>query len=226
MNLATVKDTQCKSGKDFKVRKCIYGNTPEVFTHFYDEETNIVIWQRKLSSEIQNCVREFLNSNPFFQLSMTATPEKVLSNLKSELKQEGSTELSSDIAELVDMFCCLFEIKVIGLRLTALNEAMCPKFHVDRVPGRLVATYQGKATEWLPHEVIDRSKLGAGCNGLPDHESGLYQDMSDIQQLNCGDVSLLKGELWEGNENAGLVHRSPELPAGDYRLLLTLDFIN
>jgi hypothetical protein len=60
---------------------------------------------------------------------------------------------------------------------------------------------------------------------LPDSESGLYQRKSDIQQLNCGDVALIKGTRWEGNENAGLVHRSPELIANEKRLVLTLDFI-
>jgi hypothetical protein len=34
----------------------------------------------------------------------------------------------------------------------------------------------------------------------------------------------LKGERWEGNENAGLVHRSPVLLSGERRLILTLDF--
>ncbi|WP_297291060.1 DUF1826 domain-containing protein [Oceanicoccus sp.] len=36
----------------------------------------------------------------------------------------------------------------------------------------------------------------------------------------------MKGELWEGNEGAGLVHRSPSLSAGERRLLLTLDAIS
>ncbi|WP_428354217.1 DUF1826 domain-containing protein [Methyloprofundus sp.] len=38
--------------------------------------------------------------------------------------------------------------------------------------------------------------------------------------------ALLKGERWEGNENAGLVHRSPAINEGERRLLLTLDFMN
>lgn len=38
---------------------------------------------------------------------------------------------------MTDMFCCLFDLKQVGLRLTALNSAMCRKFHVDRVPGQL-----------------------------------------------------------------------------------------
>ena len=39
-------------------------------------------------------------------------------------------------------------------------------------------------------------------------------------------VAVLKGEGWRGNQYAGLVHRSPAIPQGESRLLLTLDFSN
>ncbi|MFA0708241.1 DUF1826 domain-containing protein, partial [Vibrio sp. 10N.222.48.A3] len=55
-------------------------------------------------------------------------------------------------------------------------------------------------------------------------ESGLYSHESDIEQLSSGDVALLKGERWSGNENAGLVHCSPVTSFNETRLLLTLDF--
>ena len=134
--------------------------------------------------------------------------------------------LAKDIAQLVDMFCSLFEQKRAVLKLTTLHRAMCPRFHVDWVPCRLITTYQGVATEWLPHNVADRSKLGTGNMGKPDELSGLFDSSSDIQQLNCGDIALLKGEIWENNEGAGLIHRSPQLSGGTRRLLLTIDFIN
>lgn len=207
-----------------KVRRAIEGTEPLVLTDIYQEETNIVIWRRELSSSLKGAVSEFLVSNPSFQAAMTVTPESALDGIRESLGTAAEPELSESIAELVDMFCCLFELKRAGLRLTALDRAMCPKFHVDRVPCRLVTTFQGMATEWLPHQVVDRSKLGHGSNGLPDAQSGLFQNSHDIQQLNCGDVALLKGESWEGNEQAGLVHRSPAPLAGEHRLLLTLDF--
>ncbi|MGF1817619.1 DUF1826 domain-containing protein, partial [Vibrio splendidus] len=85
-------------------------------------------------------------------------------------------------------------------------------------------TYHGVATQWLPNESVDRSKLGRGSNGQPDPISGLYSDESDIQKMASGDVALLKGERWSGNENRGLVHRSPVTSSNETRLLLTLDF--
>jgi len=59
---------------------------------------------------------------------------------------------------------------------------------------------------------------------LSDADSGLYTSADAIQTLAIGDVALLKGEHWEGNEGAGLVHRSPMVEAGQQRVLLTLDF--
>ena len=209
-----------------KFRRAALDKEPTIFTDIYQEETNIAIWQRKLSTILQDTVGDFLASNPTFQTAMTVTPQSVRSSISDVFGAAGQSELSENIAELVDMFCCLFELKRAGLRLTVLDCAMCPRFHVDRVPCRLVTTYQGAATQWLPHQVVDRTKLGAGSNGQSDSLSGLFQSESDIRNLSSGDVALLKGELWEGNENAGLVHRSPALSAGERRLLLTLDFSN
>ena len=209
---------------DVKIRRATQGSDPEVFTDIYLEETNMVIWHRQLSATLKSAVDAFLTSNPTFQLSMTVTPESALSSLSDALGDSGQTELSENMSELVNMFCCLFALKRVGLRLTALDRAMCPKFHVDKVPCRLLTTFQGVATEWLPHQAVNREKLGHGSNGKPDSQSGLFNSQQDIQQLCSGDVALLKGELWEGNENAGLVHRSPALPTGKRRLLLTLDF--
>jgi hypothetical protein len=211
-------------GTEAKVRRAVTGSEARVLTEIYRSTTNIAIWQRTLSESLTHAVDSFLAMNASYQVSMTVTPAGVLSSLNDALGERGQTKLSEDIAELVDMFCYLFELRRAGLRLTALDSAMCPKFHVDRVPCRLITTFSGAATEWLPHQAVNRQKLGIGSQGKPDNESGLYQHQHDIQQLNCGDVALLKGELWEGNENAGLVHRSPALTESARRLLLTLDF--
>ena len=221
----TIKDNPL-AAMPVKFRRVTQSEAPSVLTDIYEEDNNISIWQRKLSEELKASVKDFLASNQKFQTSMIVTPENALSNVRQALGAQSSPLLSENIAELVDMFCFLFDLKRTGLRLSILDRAMCPKFHVDKVPCRLITTYQGIATEWLSHQDVNREKLGAGSKGQPDHLSGLFEHSHDIQQLNCGDVALLKGEHWEGNENAGLVHRSPELLAGERRLILTLDFSN
>lgn len=225
LNSVNLASANLNLANPVKIRRSSYGNEAQVLTDIYLEDTNIVIWQRQLSSSLKSSVEAFLQANNNFQSSLTLTPDSVLSSVSQSLGENAPYELRENIAFLVDMFCSLFELKRVGLRLTVLDRAMCPKFHVDNVPCRLITTFQGVATEWLPHQSVDREKLGLGSQGKADHESGLYQNQDDIQQLNCGDVALLKGEMWLGNENAGLVHRSPQLPNNQRRLVLTLDFV-
>ena len=56
---------------------------------------------------------------------------------------EGYEGFIADVSWLVSAFACLLGAKRIGLRLRALDKAMCPRFHVDHVPVRLITTYCG-----------------------------------------------------------------------------------
>jgi hypothetical protein len=208
-------------------RGSVENTTPNVLSDIYREDTNIVIWQRNLSNELTAAVSEFLQKNATKAVVLAVTPQNTHDVLRDTFgESEALTTLSDDIALLVDMFCCLFDLKQAGLRLTILDRAMCPRFHFDRIPCRLVTTYQGIATQWLNHAVVDRSKLGAGNQGKSDEQSGLFNNIEDINRLSEGDVALLKGENWDETQGTGLVHRSPPVSAGERRLLLTLDFIN
>ena len=209
-----------------KIRYSIKGKNPVILSDIYQEDINIVVWQRTLDENLKNLVSEFVRTNNSFQMSMVVTPKNVFSCINESLGNPTLIDLSKNISKLVDMFCLLFEIKCAGLRLAVIDHGMCPKFHVDRVPCRLVTTYHGEATEWLPHNKVHREKLGLGSKGKSDEQSGLYKSLDDVQRLNCGDVALLKGEEWHQNQNAGLVHRSPLIIAEKPRLLMTLDFGN
>jgi len=208
------------------LRHAVQSYNTEDLADIYQDDVNIATWQRELSPELQSAAEKLLALYRTFRISTAVTPKNTFDSLYDALGATYEAELiSTDVTEIVSMFCCLFELEQVGLRLTTLDRAMCPKFHVDRVPCRLVTTYSGVATEWLAHQHVDRSKLGVGSQGLSDEESGLYAEQHNIQQLGSGDVALLKGESWLGNEGGGLVHRSPSLENQNKRLLLTLDFM-
>ena len=199
---------------------------PSVLADIYQDSTNIAVWQRRNSELLQDAVRSLLTSGKLPQIELTVTPQNALDELQGVLRAfEPVPALVEDMAGLVELFCGLLEQEHVKLRLTTLDRVMCPRFHVDRVPCRLVSTYIGCSTQWLPHEAVDRSKLGKGNNGLPDELSGIYRSAEDIRQMADGDVALLKGSLWKGAELRGLVHRSPTPEPGETRLLFTLDFV-
>ena len=193
---------------------------PDVLTDIYLEEKNIVVWQRILPPDLVMALQQHLREKSSIKLSLSLSPKDAAKELEKHLSQVScSTDLANALAELVEMFCCLFDLERAGLRLTTLDKAMCPKFHVDKVPCRLVTTLTGPGTQWLPNDLLNRDGLGAGSAHFR-----LYEDDRDIQQMKLGDVALLKGERWIGNENRGIVHRSPPVGSGEKRLLLTLDF--
>lgn len=222
MNQLNVNPYQAETTLD---RRLTQSDSTEVLADIYQDNVNISIWQRTLSAELLKAAQRILGLNYAFRFSASVTPQDVFDSLYSALGANTEAEvISADVREIVIMFCCLFDLKQVGLRLTTLERAMCPKFHVDRVPCRLVTTYSGIATEWLSHKDVDRAKLGIGSQGKSDEESGLYHDRCNVNQLTTGDVAVLKGESWLGNEGCGLVHRSPNLTNQKKRLLLTLDF--
>ncbi len=162
-----------------------------------------------------------MRNRPGLALSQTLEMEEerlpVLDGLLDAQQLPGQTDFLDDLGWLVEAFSCLTGARRIGLRLRVLDKPMCPRFHVDHVPLRLVTTYQGAASEWLDESGLDRRLLGGAQAEVVDEQL--------IHSLSTGDVALLKGERWEGNEGAGLVHRSPRAEPGLARLLLTLDWL-
>jgi len=125
----------------------------------------------------------------------------------------GRAALIDDVSLLREIICELLGCPAVGLRLARVGHAMCPGWHIDRVGIRLICTYQGPGTQWLDDQGAGRRELRLVRRG----EGAFIQAAP-------GEVVLLKGALWQGNERHGAVHRSPEIAAGaGARTLITLD---
>lgn len=195
---------------------------PLVMTQVFEPKVNMVVWQQE--QQALAYVQEILELPWKLNLKVCLPLKGLGKELQDSLPDRAEREtFVAQIAELSEMFACLFDLERVGLRIQVLDKPMCPRFHVDRVPCRLAATFAGPGTEWLTHEQVDRDFLGIRHPEEEELEGRLYQQGTQIQQLQAGEVGLLKGSLWEGNEERGLVHRSPGVPSGQKRLLLTLD---
>ena len=203
----------------------VEGDVPEVLPRIYDEPINVVVLKRELTATLSQYCDQLTAQYPNFQLRSIIKTERATRTLTSLLPElDGKADMVEDLALLVDMYGCLFELDEVGVRLEVLDRAMCPRFHTDKLGCRLVSTYKGAGTEWLSNKGLDRSKLGAGNNGLPDHESGLYPLKTSVKQVSEGDIVLLKGDGWFGNDGQGAVHRSPQVLPDHKRVVVTLDF--
>ena len=137
----------------------------------------------------------------------------------------GDEALLDGLAMLVDVFASLAECPRVGVRLAVTGSAMCPRFHVDHVGLRAVVTLLGPGTEWLDHGDVDRARLGHRAAGAADECSGLLRPGATVLRAAPGDLVVMKGTAWPGNEARGAVHRSP--CAGDgRRVVLTFDALD
>ena len=61
----------------------------------------------------------------------------------------------------------------------------CKRYHIDNVPYRLLVTYAGKGTEWLPDEASDRGAYDRG-----ETNENIIKDQSAKQEIHramgCG----------------------------------------
>ncbi|WP_111494935.1 DUF1826 domain-containing protein [Marinobacter bohaiensis] len=191
----------------------------ECLTEIFRDDVNLTVWKRPPLPGAQTFAQSlFAHTNKLERFINLGPGEPANALLPDWARQlDGAAAWLDDVNQLIDMYRCLFEPDAVGVRLHALNGTMCPRFHTDRVPVRLLCTYRGTGTEWLPESAVAR---GVGADPLPNQTPG----EGEIQQVPPGAVALLKGEAWIGNEGRGLVHRSPDasrLP----RLVLGLDWL-
>ena len=204
--------------KDLKIKKLKTNNwntelsndCPIELIEIFKKSKNIAIWNRKLTSNLINSSQCIINNNPTLAFSKIVRIGTLKKTLFSEFGLNDKIKpFVNDVNILVNHFCNLFKIEKVWLRLDAINRPMCPNFHTDDVKCRMVTTYLGPGTQWIPKNLINKNI-----------------EESDIMQLNFGDVALLKGEGWHNNKGNGIVHRSPHQNTKYNRLYMTVDFVD
>lgn len=197
------------------------GDEIDVLPRIFEDDITIAVMRRPPSASLQQSVLAQCQVDRAWQLAWLGQPGNDLrDDLLKRLPAPAAAEtLVQDVQLLAEAVAYLFATNTVGIRLRLLDGAMCPRFHVDNLPVRLVTTYHGPGSEWLPEAATNRAGLGAPSADKP----AIVRAPEAIQKLEVGDLALLKGGGWEGNENQALVHRSPALAEGQKRLLLTID---
>ncbi|ANC84236.1 DUF1826 domain-containing protein [Pseudomonas putida] len=195
----------------------VFGETPQVLAEVLQDGVNLAVWRRRLPAQLEDFAALVISlGQPLADqrvIDVNEEQKPVLPDLLREAADlHGYEAFVADVTWLVAAYTCLVGARRVGLRLRVLNAPMCPRFHVDNVPLRLLTTYVGPGSEWLQERDSYRGELHTA-----------QPPVDNIQHLQAAEVAVLKGEQWQGNEGAGLVHRSPSTQRG--RLLLSLDWL-
>ncbi|MBL9025824.1 MAG: DUF1826 domain-containing protein [Myxococcales bacterium] len=190
-------------------------------TAIFEPKVNIVSLRREASAALTEETRRAVGEwhGKLFTVAVPEAEPIVAEQLI------GLPTLAADALRWIEVLADLTGSLHVGVRLARLESAMCPRFHVDRVPIRLVTTYAGRGTEVLSNEHVDRARLGHGGLYTTDEASGVMITPNHVRSTSTFDVVLLKGDTWPDNAGLGAVHRSPPASAASPRLVMTLDVL-
>mmetsp|Transcript_11988 Transcript_11988/g.32790 ORF Transcript_11988/g.32790 Transcript_11988/m.32790 type:complete len:251 (-) Transcript_11988:420-1172(-) len=139
--------------------------------------------------------------------------------------------LREDIAKLCQDFAEVWPPAdgLLNAKLQHIQNTPCSRWHADHVALRLLCSYFGPGTLYMLDRYVSRSVEEDG------HPRVSVSDKDEIhaEEAQPGDILLLKGHVWPGNMNCGVVHKSPlldncgcgeEHPVPEVtRLVLTID---
>ena len=107
-----------------------------------------------------------------------------------------------DISQAIKFFCKLQNTTSLSFWLS--SKRVCQKFHVDKVNLRLLITYSGIGTEWLPLTIDQLHTL----KNIETQKSNF---------INPWDIAIFRGK------SQGFVHRTPTAALISPSILLRLD---
>ena len=141
--------------------------------------------------------------------------EEILALLEDEISEDLKSsdfymQWVIDMAGVCNIFCETLATSTVGFCLA--TKRACQRYHVDNVPLRLLVTYYGKGTEWVPDSAVDRL---AYDSGMPNDK--ILTNNNARKFLNAWDIAIFRG----GPD--GLLHRTPDSALNTPSILLRLD---
>jgi len=213
----------------------VVSTDPEAMLAIKRPETNLVVWERPSDPEIATWLAPLLPDLQEVSCKLVAAsrmqspddpydPSPLVESLPEHPLRD---RLKADLARILRLFArSLGDTPRLHVSLAPVHNDMCRKLHVDRVRARLVTTYLGPGTEWLPNEAVIRDFVGASACCPADHNKRVMRDELSLRQAKAGDIVVMKGEAWPGNAGLGAVHRSPQIAeAGGRRLVFVATWL-
>lgn len=191
-------------------------------TRITESAVNLTYWKRPVQEDIDILCRQMIQQkvSTFGEnLSEDNAGERLDQYFATILGEtDAKNLLKQDILVLLQQCLTISGRAYVKVLLKVIADDACTKFHTDGYDYRLLCTYVGAGTEWVPDSHVDRSQLVKGSN------ADIVTDLSFVQHLQPFEVAILKGEASNENRGKGIVHRSPGITAsGEKRLLLRID---
>lgn len=180
-----------------------------------NQAVEMAIWERALPSALDDWLDaldpdHLPDGRLLLESGTVAHGIKHLFEVASTPPDEMCTLLQKDIVSLARLFMTVMQRDIVDIRLETIKTDACWKFHRDCVPARLLCSYRGPGTEWVP------PKESSSAIRMQKNYTG------QIHRFPRYHVGLFKGSC--AAPASGIVHRSPPIAKrNQVRLLLCLN---
>ena len=207
-------------------RRARRGRHESVLGKILEADTNLVIWRREggpaaLPPAALDYTARLADRGDAFEVGLDEGGRP--RDLRRMPRWPGRDALIEDWAKAQAMFRELVNDHAVEAKVEMVTHDKCRLFHGDFNRLRWLCTYAGPGTQWVADGDVDRVALARDDIRRDQRNQHVVPDARRIQQVDAGDVILLKGYDFPGNAGGAAVHRSPPLAErGLTRLLLTL----
>jgi hypothetical protein len=186
----------------------------EVLYSIHDKNCNITIFERNIGPLVADIDAFILQDKA---IKVKGTFEKISQIINAHFKT--NSELKKDVINLLRHFKNITQTNELSLFLAKVDSDMCRKFHTDMNDLRMLCTYHGKGTLWLPEDNNVRKSLYSNPQSNQD-----VINPNLIQHVKTGAVAIFKGALYPKEGTKAAIHKSPSIEANnEHRLLLRID---
>jgi len=182
-------------------------------------EVNLVSVRRTLPAWLDASLTTWARGAPAKFDQILRTDRYDLSGATHGLPEATRLWLTSDVAVLLGRFAHFAGASRLRVSFSAVRSDQCRRFHMDDVRYRLVTTYAGPGTEWVPEHALCREALEHPADCPCDANQAIVRNASAVRHAGPGEIVVMKGALHP--HGLGAVHRSPPIEAtGQLRVVL------
>lgn len=200
------------------------GSAGAILETVLEAGVDVAIWQRSLPDGVPDALAAWAQD-------AEASFEVIQDPARLDLRRAAAglddervrSWLLADAAQLVGRLAALAGPGPIKISLGSVRDDQCRRFHVDYLRLRLVTTYAGPGTQWLPEDAVDRHALEHAIDCSPwEANERIARAPNAVRHARPGDVLVMRGSRFPGAEpRRGAVHRSPPLQGtGEARVVL------
>jgi hypothetical protein len=191
-------------------------------------DPTLILWRRPVRYALQSLLRHYERAedagdidSALVSMIVEVGQRRIVDLLPPAPKRliAARSAFAIELRRLIVLFAGIDRKMTVRIKLEVERDDRCRYFHTDRVGLRLLCTYLGPGTEWVPDDFVERAALGGGDN------AAIVPDPHRVERLASFWVGLFKGDLHPDCLGSGCIHRSPPIGhrRNTARILLTID---